>query len=192
MNATVLLGGLKLRATPDNRPSAPSFHRWNGRALLLTAFAASATSLYLVWSRGALGSAVQPIGTSVDAVLIIAGVVAALQAVGRGIETRRGSMLRLFLVVSSVWFLRAGLMSWILFSMGPADFNSETFEGSLLDFPAMASYLLPLVALEIYLGTKDGTGATGTFSRAGGLLVLTVVMGVGILGATMGVWLRHL
>jgi hypothetical protein len=192
MNATVWVDGLKLSATPDNRASAASFHRWNGRAFLLTAFAASATSLYLVWSRGAFGPAVQPIGTSVDAVLIIAAVVAALQAIGRSIETRRGSMLRLFLVVSSVWFLRAGLMSWILFSMAPPDFNSEAFEGSLLDFPAMASYLLPLVALEIYLATKDGTGAAGTFSRAGGLLALTVVMGVGILGATMGVWLRHL
>jgi hypothetical protein len=192
MNATVLVGGLKLSATPDSRARAPSFHRWDGRAFLLTAFAASATSLYLVWSRGAFGSAARPIGISVDAVLIIAGVVAALQAIGRGIETRRGSMFRLLLVVSSVWFLRAGLMSWILFSMGPADFNAETLEGSLLDFPALASYLLPLVALEIYRRTKDGAGAGGTFSRAGGLLALTVVMGVGILGATMGVWLRHL
>jgi hypothetical protein len=59
------------------------------------------------------------------------------------------------MVVSGVWLLRAGLMSWILVSMGHVGFNVETFQGPLLDLLALASYLLPLVALEIYLRTKD-------------------------------------
>ena len=67
MNATALVGGPKWRSAPDDAVRAPSFHRRNGRILLLTAFAASATGLHLVWSRGTLGPVAQNIGTSVDA-----------------------------------------------------------------------------------------------------------------------------
>jgi hypothetical protein len=158
MNAAVLVGRSRWSSTPDMRAREPSFHRWNGRICLLTAFAASATGLYLVWNGQAVGSVVRNIGTSVDAVLIMVCVVVAMYfAIARGIEAHRGWALRLLMVVvvSGVWFLRAGLMSWILVNMGHVGFNPETFQGPLLDVLALASYLLPLAALEIYLRTKD-------------------------------------
>ena len=157
MNATVWVGGSRWSSTPDSEARVASFHRWNGRICLLTAFAASAIDLYLVWSRGAFGSVVERIGTSVDTVLIIVCVVVALRyAIARDTTTHRRRALRLFMVVAGIWFLRAGLMSWIVVNMGPVGFNAETFHEPLLDFLALASYLLPVAALEIYLRMKAG------------------------------------
>ena len=156
MNTAVLAGHSKWSAAPDIRARDPSFHRWNGRICLLIAFAASATGLYLDWNHQAIGFVARNIGTSIDAVLIMVCVVVALHfAIARDIGTHRGWALRLLMVVSGVWLLRAGLMSWILVSMGHAGFNPETFQGPLFDLLALASYLLPFAALEIYLRTKD-------------------------------------
>jgi hypothetical protein len=158
MNATALVGGLRWSSTQDIEARVPSFHRWNGRIWLLTAFAASATGLCLVWSRGAFGSVVQRIGSSVDAGLIMVCVVVALHyAIARDSKTHRRRALRLFMVVSGIWFLRAGLMSWILVNTGPVGFNVTAFQGLLLDFLPLASYLLPLAALEVYVRMKAMT-----------------------------------
>jgi Predicted membrane protein (DUF2306) len=156
MNIAVLAGRSRWAPAPDIRARDPSFHRWNGRICLLIAFAASATGLYLAWNHRAVGSVVRNIGTSIDAVLIMVCVVVALHfAIARNIGTHRGWALRLLMVVSGVWLLRAGLMSWILVSMGHVGVDAETLQGPLLDVLALASYLLPLAALEIYLRTKD-------------------------------------
>jgi Predicted membrane protein (DUF2306) len=155
MNTAVLAGRSKWSAAPDIRARDPSFHRRNGRIWLLIAFAASATGLYLAWSHQAVGSVVRNIGTSIDAGLIMVCVVVALHfVIARNVGTHRGWAL-LLMVVSGVWLLRAGLMSWVLVSMGHVGFNAETLQGPLLDVLALASYLLPLAALEIYLRTKD-------------------------------------
>jgi len=156
MNTAILASHSKWTAAPGIRARDPSFHRWEGRIGLLIAFAASATGLYLVWSHQPVGSVARNIGTSIDAVLIMVCVVVALHfAIARDSETRRGRALRLLMVVGGVWLLRAGLISWILVKMGHVGFNPETFQGPLFDLLALASYFLPLAALEIYLRTKD-------------------------------------
>ncbi|MCI0723258.1 MAG: hypothetical protein L0338_30495 [Acidobacteria bacterium] len=45
---------------------------------------------------------------------------------------------------------------------------------------------------EIYLRTQDRAGPLGRFPMAGGLLVLTAAMGVGIFMATMFMWLPRI
>lgn len=43
--------------------------------------------------------------------------------------------------------------------------------------------------LELYLRAQTHAGASGRIAMAASLFVLTVAMGIGIFGATMGMWL---
>jgi len=95
-------------------------------------------------------------------------------------------------VASGVWFFRVGLMLWVLLNKGPAGFDPKTFQGPFLTFWAFGQYLLPLAVLELYLRARDRGGAPARLAMAAGLFVLTVAMGVGIVVATMGLWLRHI
>lgn len=83
-------------------------------------------------------------------------------------------------------------MLWIVLNRGPVGFDPKTFTGPFLSFWSFADYLLPLAVLELYLRTKETTGVPSRFAMAGGLVVLTVAMGVGIFAATMIMWLPRL
>ena len=183
-----------LQLLPQIRSRAPALHRWLGRSYIVTAFIVSLAGLYLVWIRGgAAGDAVQHAGVSLNAVLIMVCAAMALRsALARKFDVHRRWALRLFLVVSGVWFFRVGLMFWIIVNRGPAGFDPKTFQGPFLSFLSFAQYLLPLAVLEVYLRTKVGGGTSGKFAMAGGLLVLTLAMGVGIFGAAMGMWLPRI
>ena len=191
--AVITIGG-PLQLVPQIRARAPSFHRWNGRIYLFTAFIAAITGLYMIWIRGGtVGDVVQHLGISLNAVLIMfCGAMALRYALARKFSIHRRWALRLFLLVSGVWFFRLGLFLWLIVNQGPAGFDPKTFQGPFLSFLSFAQYLVPLVALEIYLRAQDRAGTTGRFAVATGLLVLTVAMGVGIFGATMGLWLPRI
>ena len=188
----VTVGG-PLQLIPRIRSRAPTFHRWNGRIYMLTAFAISIDGLYMILTRGTIGGLSQHASISLNAVLIMIFAAMALRyAIARDIAAHRRWALRLFMVVSGVWFFRVGLMMWILANNGPVGFDPETFQGPFLNFLGFAQYLLPLTILELYLRTQDRAGTPGRFIMAAGLLVLTVAMGVGIFGAYMGMWLPRL
>ncbi len=186
----IITGGGPRQLTPKIRARTLPFHHWNGRLYILTAFTTSIAGLYMVWTRGVAGG--QPYGISLNAVLIMICAAMALRyALAREIATHRRWALRLFLVVSGVWFFRVGLMLWV-FLTGGVGVDFETFTGPFLTFLSFAQYLLPLAILELYLRTQDRAGASGKFAMAGGLLVLTIAMGVGIFVATMGMWLPRM
>ncbi len=192
--AVIITVGGPLQLIPQLRASMPSLHRWNGRIYMLTAYTISSAGLYLIWIRGgSVGDVIQHVGISFDAVLIMFCAAMALRsALARNFGVHRRWALRLFLVVSGVWFFRVGLMFWLIVHQGPAGFNPKTFQGPFLSFLSFADYLLPLAVLEIYLRVKDRSGAPGKFAMAAGLLVLTIAMGIGIFGATMGMWLPRI
>ena len=192
--AVIITVGGPLQLIPQLRARVPSFHRWNGRIYMLTAFTISVTALYLVWIRGGIfGNVVQHFGISLNAVLIMFCAAMALRyALARKFSVHRRWALRLFLVVSGAWFIRVGSMFWIILNKSPAGFDPETFQGPFLDFLSFAQYLLPLAVLEVYLRTQDRAGAPGKFAMAAGLFVLTIAMGVGIFGATMRLWLPRM
>jgi len=48
--------------------------------------------------------------------------------------------------------------------------------------------LLPLAVLELYLRAKERAGPSGRFAMAGGLVVLTALMGAGIFGVAAFMW----
>ena len=191
--AFVIVVAGPLQLVPQIRACAPTFHHWNGRVYLLTSFVVSLAGLYMVWTRGTVGGTAQHIAISVNAILIMLCAAMTLRfAIARKIDIHRRWALRLFMVVGGVWFFRVGLMLWLVINKGPVGFDPKTFQGPFLTFLAFAQYLLPLALLEIYLRTRDRGSAQMRVAVAAGLFVLTIAMGVGIFGATRGMWLPNL
>ena len=50
------------------------------------------------------------------------------------LKAHREWAIRLFLVVSGVWFFRVFLMLWLTINQGPAGFDIETFQGPALKY----------------------------------------------------------
>ncbi len=185
--AHVLLAGVvafggTLQLIPQIRARVPAVHRWNGRVFLFTAMAASIGGLYMAWMRPGPGF-VSRLSITLDAVLIIAfGALAWRAARAREISTHRRWALRTFIVANGVWFQRIGFMAWIIVNQGPV--AMKPFSG----FWQWGCYLLPLLVLELYLRAKDGTAPREQFVVASGLVLLTLLMGAGILGIYMFSW----
>ncbi len=179
-----------LQLIPQIRNRFPTFHHWNGRVYILTAFVISLGALYMTWTRGIIGDLSQHISISLNAVLIMLFAAIALRyAMARQIAIHRRWALRLFLVVSGVWFFRVGFMLWMLIHQKPVGFDPETFTGPFLTFIAFGQYLLPLAILELYFRAQDRASAQGQLAMAATLVVLTILMSVGIFGAVVGMWL---
>jgi uncharacterized membrane protein len=178
--AVVAFGGA-LQLVPYLRARATSFHRWNGRLFLVTALGVSVSGLYLVWVRGARISLLGGFAISLNALLIIACAVLAWRAaLRRDIPTHRRWALRVYLVANGQWFLRIGVIAWIVLNRAVG--VKVGFGGPFIYFADFACYLLPLAVLELYLRLKDSPRPLGRLALAGGLLVLTAVMSVGIVG----------
>jgi hypothetical protein len=191
--ATITFSGA-LQLIPRVRARFPVFHRWNGRLYVLIAFIMGISGLYLATSRRhVIGDVTQHIGIEINAVLIMVfAVMAWRSAVARDFRTHRRWALRLFLVVSASWFFRVGLFLSLLIFQGPFGYDETSFQGPFLTFLSFAEYLVPLAVLELYLRTQDRPGALRRLAMAAGLVVLTLGMGGGIVGATMGLWLPRL
>lgn len=190
--AIIIMIGGPLQLIPRIRKAAPTFHRWNGRVYLCTIIPTSLVGLFMMWGRGTPGSLIQHLGMSLDAVLIIIFAALTLRyALAGEISTHRRWALRLFMVVTAVWFFRVGLMFWVFINKGPVGFDVKTFQGPFLDFLGFAQYLIPLAVLEIYLRTRDSAGSRGRIVMAASLFVLTIAMGIGIFAASMLMWLPN-
>lgn len=182
-----------LQIIPQVRNRFPVFHHWNGRVYVLTACIAAISGIYMVWTRGTVGDLSQHLSITLNGILILTfAALAVRHAMARNIRVHRRWALRLFMVVSGVWFFRVGLMAWLIANGGPVGFDPQTFTGPFLTFLSPASYLLPLAVLEIYLWARDNGGAGARFATAAGLFALTGIMGLGIFGATMGMWLPRM
>jgi uncharacterized membrane protein len=187
----ILAGAIQL--IPQIRNRAPVFHRWLGRTYIASAFSVSLAGLYLMWVRGTVGDLPQHLGTSLMAVLIMVFAMLALRAaMARDFKTHRRWALRLYLTVSASLFIRAGIFLSLLLNQGASGFDPATFTGPFLTFVSFAQYLLPLAVLEVYLYVQSRPTAARRFAMAGTLFVLTLGMGVGIFGATVGTFLPNL
>ncbi len=190
--AVIIMGGGPLQIVPQIRARFASFHRWLGRTYLLTAVVSAGIGLYLIWTRPRFGSLVNNMGTSVDGVLIIVFAAIALRhAVARDIRMHRRWALRLFMVVSSVWFIRIGFRVWD-FLTGGIGIDAKTFSGPFVATWHFGQYLLPLAVLELYFLARDKGNPRGRYAMAIGLFALTILMGIGICEATLRSWLPRL
>lgn len=187
----IALGPLQL--LPWLRQHFPAFHRWTGRIYVPFVMIAALGGLYMTWTRKAYGDLMQNLGISLDAVLILVfAVLALMYARRRNFVRHRQWALRLFLVVSAVWFFRLGLMAWLVINQGPVGFDPETFHGPFLTFLGFAQTLLPLVILELYLRAGRSQNPLFRNSTATVILLATAVQALGIFAASMGLWLPHM
>lgn len=190
--AIIIIGGGPLQLISQIRSRFPTFHHYLGRIYMTTAVLTSIAGLYVVWTRGVPGGMVGHIGISLDAVLIIAFAAIAIRfAMARQIHQHRRWAMRLFMVVSAVWFFRIGLMFWFI-TTGGIGIDSETFEGPFLSFMYFGQMALPLLILEIYFWAQDHKYAKPKFVAAFVVLLATGVTAIGSFAATIGMWLPRL
>lgn len=192
LGAIIMLMG-PLQLIPKIRARLPVFHRWNGRIYLLSVALASIAGLYMLIVHGTVGGVVLVVAQSLDGVLILVFAVFALRAaLVRDFAAHRQWALRLFMVVSAVWFFRIGLMLWLVIHQAPVGFDPTTFTGPFVTFVAFAQYFIPLFVLELYFRAQKSTLSHVQLAMAILLALLTLMMAGGIFGAFMGLWLPHL
>ncbi|NND32280.1 MAG: DUF2306 domain-containing protein [Saprospiraceae bacterium] len=186
--AIIISFGGTLQLVPQIRKHVISFHRWNGRLFIFTAFMISLGGLYLVWVRESTTTMIGSLGISLNAVLIMIFAALAIQRARTGnIVSHRKWALRTFIVANGVWFFRVGLMAWYIINQGPAG-STEKLDGPFDMVWAFANFLLPLILLELYFlaqSTSDGLRKTAVAII---ILISTIVMAIGIFGATMFMW----
>lgn len=190
--ALITVGGL-LQLMTGVRRWFPRFHRWNGRVYLISAWVMGGGGLTMVWSGTSVGDLSQHIAISINALLImLCAVMTVRHALARRFALHRRWAMRLFLVVSGVWFFRIGLTFWILVNQGAVGFNPATFTGPALTTIGFAQYLLPLAMLQLYFHAQDRAGSRGRVLMTGGLFASTLFTAVGIVAASMMLWLPNL
>lgn len=191
--AVVILFGGTLQLMPQVREKYPVFHRWTGRTYVVTAMATSVGGLYMLWTREIPGGLVMGLGMSLDAVLILVfGALAWKEALVRNIKAHRRWALRLFMVVSAVWFFRVGFMAWVMINQGPVGFDPGTFTGPFITFWVFAQYMLPLAFLELYFRAQESRVVVVKIATASLLSIATLLMGFGVFGAVVGMWFPEL
>lgn len=182
-----------LQLVPKLRQLAPRFHRWNGRVYLLAVLVMSVGGLVMIWTRGAAGSLAQDVSININAFLIIGcAVLAYRHARARRLDLHRRWALRLFVVVSGVWFFRIGLMFWLFVNQGPVGFDPATFRGPAILAIAYGQFLIPLAVLELYFRAQDSRRPATKRAMAAGLGVLALATAIGVFAASMILWLPKL
>jgi hypothetical protein len=184
--AVLIHGGGPLQLVPRIRQVAPFFHRWNGRAFLVAAIVSALLGLFLEWGRDAYLGFADIGGNTIASLLIFIFAALALHHARAGnFDVHRRWALRLFLVVSAVWFIRLGSYgSQVLEHAFGIRFAPEYYE-SLNG----AKLLVPLGVLELYFWAQRSAGPRGRVAVATVLAAAAVLTAVGIFGAANIKWL---
>lgn len=190
--AIITFGGL-VQLTPPLRAAFPSWHHWNGRLYLSLAAVMALGGLWLVLVRGTYLSEISMIAISIDAVLIlIFGGFALNAAVARNIDSHRQWAMRLFMAVSGVWFLRLGIMAWVVIMQGPVGMNT-TLSGPTDTVLVFGCYLVPLAVLELYFAAQrpDASASLRAFAAVT-MLAACAITAIGSAAAAAFMWLPEL
>jgi hypothetical protein len=187
-----LLGGLVTLAglwqlVPALRQRWPAVHRWNGRVFLSVALVVTLTGFSLVWLRGSRLGIGSDVSISLNGLLIVAfAVLAWRSARRRDFATHRRHALRAWLLVNGVWFLRIGIMlaGLLLTPLGiRIDYQGPVFIGV-----SIASWLLPLVVLELYFRAERSRHAAAKVAMGSLLGVFAVLTLAGSAAAAAFMW----
>lgn len=175
--ALVLLGGT-LQLVPWIRDRAIGFHRWNGRLFLVAALVVSGDGLYMLWVRHAIIEIVNSLAVSLDAVLVVAFVLATWRAaLARDTERHRRWALRAFMVIEAVYFIRVFSSAWVVLTGGLG--MTDGMDGPMNYFFELGQYLLPLAVLELYLRARASTRPSFRLATTLVVLLATVYIAVG-------------
>lgn len=189
--SVVTLGGL-MQLTPALRRRWPGLHRWTGRLFIAVSIFMALSGMWLALVRGTSLSAVSNAAILLDALLILifAGL-AWREALKRRFEAHRRWAMRTFMVVSGVWFLRVGIMGWVVVNQGPVGMN-ETLSGPADIVLVFGSYLIPLAVLELYLAARASRHAMARAGMAALLVVASAYTAAGVFGAIAFMWAPYL
>jgi hypothetical protein len=184
LGAGIIAFGGALQLIPFIRNRFPTFHRWNGRLFLFTVIGLSLSGFYLVWVRGTSPSTLDALSTTLNGVLILAFAGLALRAaMARDIAVHQRWAMRLYLVSNAQWFLRVGVFSYLIVNRAAG--NDVSFSDPFFDFWRWGCFLAPIAVLQLYFLTRDRGGAITRTAMSGGLIAVTLLMGVGIFGFAM-------
>jgi uncharacterized membrane protein len=188
--AAIITAAGTLQLVPSIRRHAISFHRWNGRLYLTTAFIGTLSGLWMVWVRGTYLTLTGAISGTILSGLILACGAMALYHVRQGsIDLHRQWAMRTFLVVNGVWFQRIGYMSWIILNQGPVGIGRH-MDGPFDLILGFAEYVIPLGVLELYFFSQVQPRPWVKMVMSLGLVLAAAIMAVGIYGTYAIMWSR--
>ncbi|PTB84970.1 hypothetical protein C9988_03120 [Pseudidiomarina aestuarii] len=188
--AAITVGGL-LQLIPHIRSKVPALHRWNGRLYISIALIMSLSGAFMLVTRydKVAGDMFGHIALMLNGVIIVTCAFFAFKyARQKQFAIHRHWALRLFLAVSGVWLFRVGLMAWLSLHQAPVGFDPTTFSGPFLNVLYVLVYLMPLVFLEFYLRAQARGSVNQKVATAIGVVVISCVIILGTIGATLGMW----
>ena len=188
--AALIIAAGQTQLLPGIRAKMPRLHRYSGRFYMIAAVFVSAAGVYLTWSRErVIGSVLQDVGTTGSAVLIAIFIPIALaHAVKGNFAAHRRWALRLFMVVSAVWFLRLMIFGWIL-ATGGIGMDMDSFSGPFLVVVHFAQYLIPLAFLELYFSAQKQSSSRYKNMVAGAIFIASAIMAIGVIANATFFWI---
>ncbi len=189
--SVVTLCGL-MQLVPALRNRWPRVHRWTGRVFLSLAIFMALSGVWLEVVRGTYLSMISAVATLINGVLILVFAAFAWRhALKRRFEAHRRWAMRTFMVVSGVWFLRVGLMGWILVNRGPVGMN-DTLSGPTDIVMTFGSYLIPLAILELYAAAQRSQSGVLKSVAATVLTLAAAFTAAGVFGTIAFMWAPYL
>ena len=165
-----------LQFIPQVRDRFRTFHRWNGRFYLTVALLTSSGALILTYLRPHFGSLALLVVNTADGVLIIAfGCLALRAALQRRFDDHRRWALRMFIVVSGVWFFRLGYGFYFFITAGKMP-GSHNLTGPA-DIAVASTWVVALAGLEFYLFAQR--------RRSGALKLAAAAMAIAAAGIVL-------
>ncbi|MCL2912388.1 DUF2306 domain-containing protein [Shewanella corallii] len=192
LGAGLIIAAGQLQLMPNIRSKIPRIHRYSGWFYIIASIIVSMAGTYLTWARErAIGSAVQDIGTTTSGVLVVAFAALGLYyAINEDFASHRRWMLRLFMVVSAVWFLRLMTYGWFM-TTGGIGIDTKTFSGPFLEIVSYAQFVIPLAGLQLYFWAQKSKSRLAANFSAAVILLLTSAMAIGIF-AVGGSWISRM
>ncbi len=179
------IGG-PLQLVPWVRKKFPTFHRWTGRAFMVTVAFGVISGLYLVFTRE-VGSFALRAGFVCQAILLVwFGYYTLRHALRREFAHHMRWAMRLFLAASAVWFSRVFILVWFVLT-GGLGIDTSNGTGWPLDVLAVAQFL-PLPLYELYMHVKQKGSPKSKYIMSAFLWLSAALMFVGVTLATLGIW----
>lgn len=140
----------------------------------------------MIWTRETFGGVLlNDIAVSTNAALIIVFAAMTLRhAMARRIDAHHRWALRTFIAMSGVWFLRV-IYAFLDAVPGETPGVADDMTGPTNIALNFASYLLPLLILELYLLARRSRSAPAGFAAAGLMLAASGATAIGVYGTAV-------
>ena len=180
-----------LQLLPMLRRRWPRLHRWIGRVFMTVAALATLNGLYLTWIRGSRLNLPSALSISINGALILLFVALAWRsALRRDFGGHRRHVLRAYLLVNGVWFLRIGIMLAAV-TLAPLGYSMD-YDGAVFLGLSFLSWIAPLAFLQLYLVAERSPHPRFQYGVSGLFAALTLLTAGGGVAAFLFMWRPHL